>query len=140
MFTKKIVTLALTLAAFSAGAASGQNFDLSWYTIDGGGATFSSGGVFSVGGSIGQPDAGVMSGGAYTLSGGFWFAGDSPCTLDADLDTDGDVDLADMATLLSHFGTLSGAAHPDGNIEGDDSDVDLGDLSLMLSQFGTSCP
>ena len=46
--------------------------DLSWYTVDGGGATFSTGGPYSLGGTIGQPDAGVMSGGSYTLAGGFW--------------------------------------------------------------------
>jgi hypothetical protein len=40
-------------------------------TIDGGGGT-STGGVYSVTGTIGQPDAGAMSGGNYTLQGGFW--------------------------------------------------------------------
>jgi hypothetical protein len=44
---------------------------IDWHTIDGGGGT-STGGVYSVGGTIGQPDAGAMSGGAYTLQGGFW--------------------------------------------------------------------
>ena len=38
----------------------------------GGGATFSTGGSYSVGGSIGQPDAGSLSGGLYHLNGGFW--------------------------------------------------------------------
>ena len=49
-----------------------SGYDLSWYTIDGGGATFSTGGSYSLGGSIGQPDAGSLSGGSYTLNGGFW--------------------------------------------------------------------
>ena len=140
MLTMKNTILTLTLAAVSATAASAQTFDLSWYTIDGGGATFSSGGSFSLGGTVGQADAGMMSGGAYTLSGGFWIGQEAPCALDADLDIDGDVDLADLATLLSHFGTLSGATHADGNIEGGDGDVDLGDLALILSQFGMTCP
>ena len=47
-------------------------YDVSWYTIDGGGATLSTGGSYSLGGSIGQADAGVLSGGSYTLIGGFW--------------------------------------------------------------------
>jgi hypothetical protein len=47
-------------------------YDLSWYTIDGGGATFSTGGSYSLGGTIGQPDAGSLSGGSYQLNGGFW--------------------------------------------------------------------
>jgi len=53
-------------------AQSGGGFDLSWSTIDGGGATFSGGGEFRLGGTIGQPDAGVMGGGDYILQGGFW--------------------------------------------------------------------
>ena len=51
--------------------ARAQNYAIDWYTIDGGGGT-STGGVFSVSGTIGQPDAGVMSGGNFTVQGGFW--------------------------------------------------------------------
>ncbi len=53
-------------------SAPQSGYDLSWYTIDGGGATFSVGGGYSLGGSIGQPDAGSMGGGSYQLNGGFW--------------------------------------------------------------------
>ena len=52
-------------------AQSGGGYDLTWNTIDGGGM-FSTGGAYSLGGTIGQADAGTMSGGGYTLSGGFW--------------------------------------------------------------------
>jgi len=60
----------LTLAPVLAFA---DTYDLSWYTIDGGGGT-STGGVFSVSGTIGQPDANAtpMVGGNFSLSGGFW--------------------------------------------------------------------
>ena len=51
--------------------ASAQSYSIDWFTIDGGGGT-STGGVYSVTGTIGQPDAGHMSGGNYTLDGGFW--------------------------------------------------------------------
>jgi hypothetical protein len=40
--------------------------------VDGGGVTFSTGDSYSLGGSIGQPDAGTSSGGSYALVGGFW--------------------------------------------------------------------
>lgn len=50
--------------------ASAQ-YSIDWYTIDAGGGT-STGGVYSVTGTIGQPDAGRMTGGNYTLEGGFW--------------------------------------------------------------------
>ena len=46
-------------------------FAIDWYTIDGGGGT-SSGGNYTLNGTIGQPDAGTLSGGQYTLQGGFW--------------------------------------------------------------------
>jgi hypothetical protein len=48
-----------------------QTYDISWHTIAGGGGT-SSGGTYTVTGTIGQPAAGNLSGGAYTLTGGFW--------------------------------------------------------------------
>jgi hypothetical protein len=56
-----------------AGSLSGwaQTYNIDWYTIGGGGGT-STGGVYSVSGTIGQPDAGTMSGGNYSLVGGFW--------------------------------------------------------------------
>jgi probable HAF family extracellular repeat protein len=91
--------------------------------------------------------AGSISSDGLTLSGigrhnghsEAWLArlGSTPCT--GDLDSDGDVDLADLATLLSHFGTLSGATPADGDTDGD-GDVDLGDLAALLSNYGTACP
>ncbi|HUZ08314.1 MAG TPA: hypothetical protein VMV89_12625 [Candidatus Paceibacterota bacterium] len=52
--------------------ASGQTYSIDWHKIAGGGGT-SSGGVYSVTGTIGQHDAGQqMSGGNYSLTGGFW--------------------------------------------------------------------
>lgn len=49
-----------------------QTNSIDWSTIDGGGGT-STGGVYSVTGSIGQPDAGpTLSGGSFRLDGGFW--------------------------------------------------------------------
>jgi hypothetical protein len=51
---------------------SAQNYAIDWYKIAGGGGT-SAGGVYFVSGTIGQPDAGeAMSGGSYSLTGGFW--------------------------------------------------------------------
>ena len=58
-------------AAFVAFASHAQNFSIEWFTIDGGGGT-STGGVYSVSGTIGQPDAGRMTGGNYSIDGGFW--------------------------------------------------------------------
>lgn len=52
--------------------ALAQNYSMDWHTIDGGGGT-STGGVYSVSGTIGQPDAGgPMTNGQYSVTGGFW--------------------------------------------------------------------
>jgi len=51
-------------------AQSAATYDLTWSTVDGGGGT-SSGGIYSLGGTAGQPDAGLVSGGTFTLAGGF---------------------------------------------------------------------
>src|SRR5215831_8672232 len=66
-----VSVLAVSLLILIATSASAQSYSIDWYTIDGGGGT-STGGVYSVSGTIGQPDAGHMSGGNYTLDGGFW--------------------------------------------------------------------
>ena len=61
----------LGLLWLSAVSAKAQSFAIDWFTIDGGGGT-STGGAFSLDGTIGQPDAGHMTGGNFTLDGGFW--------------------------------------------------------------------
>ncbi len=64
--------LALWVLSFTLLAANAQtNFTINWSTIDGGGGV-STGGVYSVTGTIGQPDAGRMTGGNFSLDGGFW--------------------------------------------------------------------
>jgi hypothetical protein len=67
----KSLNIALLLLAASSTASLAQSYSIDWFTIDGGGGT-STGGVYSVSGTIGQPDAGRMSGGSFTLDGGFW--------------------------------------------------------------------
>jgi hypothetical protein len=66
-FTILVMLVIVSLAS----AQSGQG-DLTWFTIDGGGATSSAGDGFVLSGTIGQPDTGSLSGGVYTLRGGFW--------------------------------------------------------------------
>lgn len=52
--------------------AHSQSYSINWYKIAGGGGT-STGGVYSVNGTIGQHDAGgLMTGDSYSLVGGFW--------------------------------------------------------------------
>ncbi len=53
------------------GALVQAQYSIDWFKVAGGGGT-STGGVYSVSGTIGQADAGTMSGGNYSLTGGFW--------------------------------------------------------------------
>jgi hypothetical protein len=55
-----------------------------------------------------------------------------------DLDTDGQIGLADLATLLGNYGATTGATYLDGDLD-DDGDVDVGDLAALLSVYGTVC-
>jgi hypothetical protein len=54
------------------GISFAQSYSIDWYKVAGGGGT-SSNGQYIVSGTIGQHDAGVpMTGGNYSLTGGFW--------------------------------------------------------------------
>jgi hypothetical protein len=64
-----IVLLIITVSIAAAQSSSG--YDPTWSTIDGGGGE-SVGSDYSLVGTLGQPDAGMLSGGGYTLNGGFW--------------------------------------------------------------------
>jgi hypothetical protein len=66
---KKFLIIPLLLAA---AAVHAQQYSVDWYKISGGGGT-STGSVYAVSGTIGQPDASsAMSGGQYSVTGGFW--------------------------------------------------------------------
>lgn len=74
-FTLLFALIALTLFMArvpTTHAQTGGTYELTWSTIDDGGATFSTGGTYELGGTVGQPDAGTLSGGTYALGGGFW--------------------------------------------------------------------
>ena len=68
----KFAALLTAVVGSAALLASAQSYSIDWYKIAGGGGT-SSGGNYTLSGTIGQHDAGTtMSGGAYSLTGGFW--------------------------------------------------------------------
>ena len=62
----------LPLALLIPAISLAQQYSIDWYKISGGGGT-STGSIYSVSGTIGQPDAsGALSGGNYSVTGGFW--------------------------------------------------------------------
>ena len=78
--TQAALAAALALALFATAplpvrAASGGAFDLSPFSVDGGGGAGSVGGNFALAGTIGQHDAGRHTGGAFMLDGGLRIGG-----------------------------------------------------------------
>lgn len=62
----------LPLAGALVGSTALAQYSIPWSKVAGGGGT-STGGVYAVSGTIGQPDAsGPMTNGQYSVTGGFW--------------------------------------------------------------------
>lgn len=114
-------------------AQTGGPYDLSWHNIGPGGAA--SGGSYDLLGSIGQPDAATMSGGSYTLTGGF-LPGGPTCALAGDLDGDGQVTVVDIQMIAAAWPQASASFPYDQNGDGD---LDIQDVILVAAQFGDVC-
>ena len=131
------VATPMILAACAA-ATAGEPYSLDWFTTDGGGGT-SAGGAYAVSGTIGQHDASPpLTGGSYTLTGGFWAgAGHAPGPCNsADLaEPFGLLDLADINAFVSGFVTQDPIAdiNPDGLF-------DLSDINAFVTAFVAGCP
>jgi hypothetical protein len=120
-----------TLVLAFIASAPAQQYDLSWYTIDGGGTLQTSGGAFTLSGTIGQPDAGRLSGGHFELTGGFWFSVEP-----GDCNDDGVLGLPDFAAFGDCLTGPAAAASStcrcfDVNADGR---VDLADFAAMTGR------
>jgi hypothetical protein len=66
-------TLVLVAALLLPAMARAQSYSINWYKVAGGGGMNSTGGIYTVQGTIGQHDAvAPISGGGYQVTGGFW--------------------------------------------------------------------
>ena len=70
-----LIAFLLPLGANGLAMAQEPDYTLDWWTVDGGGAAFNEGDGYALGSTAGQPDAGVLGDGKYTLVGGFWVSG-----------------------------------------------------------------
>lgn len=95
-FVTRSTRLAAVLLLMVVPRLASADFTIDWWTVDAGGGQGSTGGGYTLSGTIGQPDAsGVMTGGAYTLQGGFW-AMSAPALPPGDIDGNGIVDIIDF--------------------------------------------
>jgi hypothetical protein len=75
-FMKTLVAIAMVGAALVfPRPLQAQNYSINWYTIGGGGGASSGTNgatTYAITGTIGQPATATMSGGNYSVTGGFW--------------------------------------------------------------------
>jgi hypothetical protein len=95
----------------------------------------STGGTFELSGTIGQPDAGVIAGGAFELTGGFWFK-----VAPTDCNDDGAVNLVDHAPFTDCLAGPAGAVLTGCNCYdvNRDARVDLRDFAAGQTMFAGS--
>jgi hypothetical protein len=120
------------------GAALAQPFAMTWSSIDCGGATSVAAGNYTLGGSIGQPLAGDVSGGGYSMTGGFWGGGAASCYANCDNSTTPPIlNVLDFACFLNRFA----AGDPYANCDGSTTSPILNvlDFACFLNQFAAGC-
>jgi hypothetical protein len=126
VFNKQGILVVLVVSGLIVSSSLGQ-YELSWYTIDGGGGR-SSGGDFTLTGTIGQPDAAYSSGDNYELLGGFWPGG--PLCF---------VDFASFARFAEYW-LETGVGLPADLFEDDDNIVNKLDLKVFVEEWLCYCP
>ena len=129
------------LLLFGAASPAWAQFTVPWFTIDGGGGD-AAGGSYALSGTIGQMDVRSMSGGSFTLAGGFWSGAVVPAPCPGDLNGGGQVGQADLGLLLASYGLCPGDpgyVPAAGKLAGDPC-VTQADLGVLLSNYGLSCP
>jgi hypothetical protein len=133
-------------------AQVGGGFDLTWSKIAGGGGT-STGGSFSLSGTIGQPDAGgPMTGGTFSLVGGFWAGsaggGAQPCYANCDGSTVAPVlNVDDFTCFVNRYALAQGLPHAQqvtdyANCDGSTIApvLNVEDFTCFINRYAIGCP
>jgi len=137
----KAAMLGVLLVAFvapSARAQSGGTFEITSYTIDGGGVVDASGGVFTLSGTIGQPDAGpIQSGGVFEVAGGFWPTAIAIETCPADFAAPfGVLNFFDVAAYIG----LYNDGDPAADISAPFGSLNFFDVAAFIGLYNAGCP
>lgn len=124
-------------------AQTGGGYDLTWYTIDGGGHIFSNDAGYDLGGTIGQPDSGPesgpLTGGSYSLVGGFWPAAAAVCACPGDMNGDTKKNGKDVQMFVNCYVWGNGCSCAD--VDGSGG-VTPADLNAFIADLlaGATCP
>lgn len=134
------------VSVFALSAQAQTDYTIDWWTMDGGGG-ISNGGGFELTGTIGQWDASAVdaiSGGDFTVTGGFWAVAQPVCTtfVSPDFDEDCDVDADDFQAFIECAAGPDIPITPacaDKDLDGDEDidQVDFAVLQRCLSGPGT---
>ena len=108
-------------------APAHADYQIDWYTIDGGGGT-SAGGPYVLTGTIGQHDAADSQSDSFIVFGGFW-SGTPVCI----------VNLEHFATFAEYW-LMTGAGIPADLYVDEYGIVNLDDLDVFLDYWLYTCP
>ena len=134
---------AITLILGVATLAPGQDYEIDWRTIDGGGGT-SAGGTFELEGTLGQHDsndpATALTGADFTLVGGFWAVAVPTCGCLSDINKDDlrdGLDVQGFVECLVAAGSNCACADVDG-VPG----LDVNDVAVFVADLldKAACP
>jgi hypothetical protein len=123
----KMKTIYLLMTLLFMVSMVNADYSIEWQTIDGGGGT-SSGGTYTLTGTIAQHDAAYSQGGQYEVLGGFW-PGGPLCA----------VDFHDFARFAEYW-LETGDNLPADLFEDDNNIIDLLDLEKFVDEWLCYCP
>jgi hypothetical protein len=82
--TRPLLLVAGLLIGLAAVPSAEAQLTIDWFTIDSGGLSYGCSGSLCLGGTLGQPDAGSLTGASYALHGGFWYWGGEVSSVETD--------------------------------------------------------
>jgi len=125
--------LGLSVLGFTSDSAFAQSVELVYSQPSAGGG-ISTGGDFSLIGSVAQVAAGPANGGDFDVLSGFIPVCEFAC-LQGDVNCDGAVDADDLAALLSSWGACPGGIPCAADVN-DDGQVNSADIAILLDAWG----
>ena len=112
-----------------------QDYAIRRSTVDAGGVVGSVAGSYTLSGTAGQPEAGLLTAGTLTLDGGFWGASAADSCV-ADFNGDGNVNFFDVSSYITAFNGQSPAA----DLAAPFGILNFFDIAAFIQTFSDGCP